>query len=795
MNRRSLPPRSLSSDQLPRRKSPMQTSATDVPLVMDDQPSAPLRSVLRTASSSTSSKGLKPSTTNKDVASIFSNRSISVSEHRVRPSRDLSRHNSSQHLQKRLSSKRLDSLERTTSDASLDTSLLPRRGRKRQGLNNLSISSRDNNSFILNNSQHSFSSEESFHAGSFREKTTSSSSHRPRPINKSTIVLSVIWSLALFCLGGLFAQNYAVITDRSTVKFGDELHRDGKASGEGFIRNQEQHGAQVTTTQHREKPSKFRNSFVENTKSLEQFQILHGVDSIRKVITAYTESPLLDTVPGTGSRDNPNDKSFGVVPTFIIPLPRRATTPDDLKEHLYPAARTCHDLPAKFPVDEGLQLDAETGQQIVWNLGKEPTPTDFPEAQAKHCPVEMDPFLPWIHDVVASSDGSKIEFVAQNMRRCRTGKAQTDNVNRLVPQVTLMQAVSVQRINESLAQDLAPELWKGDTTANDNTARYRLAPLEEASHDGKETRFICRFHTTRVENGTLVDVILGETLSEFPFNYEFLSYRKEKRSLLSPKGTDGALFWASSLQFNCPTPNITALRTAIALGTTVSQDGSATLHVDIAPIRTSVRYDEVYLSDNQIGPHAKRVFDPVTRWGAANVLPRFEASGRWANIPICRPPKSIVQKEMTTSLAKSVKDEQNVNSVWTESTSLRLPQSTNGSSTKLHYLSACLWASAEFKQRGESRLKNSDTTDRLQEWIEFHLLAGFDHIYVYDNSGAHTNETSLEPILNQYPSTQVTRIDWPSTVCNNNRPSDDSPGERSSQYAAETSCRVYVSKL
>ena len=115
-------------------------------------------------------------------------------------------------------------------------------------------------------------------------------------------------------------------------------------------------------------------------------------------------------------------------------------------------------------------------------------------------------------------------------------------------------------------------------------------------------------------------------------------------------------------------------------------------------------------------------------------------------------------------------------------------ESTETPQKKAHFLSACLWASAVFKTRGHTDLVNTDTIRRLKEWIEFHLLVGFDHIYVYDNSGAHSNETSLEQILLGYD--EVTRIDWPSTVCNNNPPSADSPGERSSQYAAEASCRA-----
>lgn len=66
---------------------------------------------------------------------------------------------------------------------------------------------------------------------------------------------------------------------------------------------------------------------------------------------------------------------------------------------------------------------------------------------------------------------------------------------------------------------------------------------------------------------------------------------------------------------------------------------------------------------------------------------------------------------------------------------------------------------------------------------------GFDHIYIYDNTGAHTNQTSLEATLNIFAPTEVTRIDWPAKVCNNNIPGHENMGERSSQYAADSSCR------
>lgn len=75
----------------------------------------------------------------------------------------------------------------------------------------------------------------------------------------------------------------------------------------------------------------------------------------------------------------------------------------------------------------------------------------------------------------------------------------------------------------------------------------------------------------------------------------------------------------------------------------------------------------------------------------------------------------------------------------------------------------------------------------MLEWIEFHLLAGFDHIYVYDNSKAFNSTSSLSRVTDLFPE-QVTRIDWPCRICNNFKPAFFDPGERSSQYAAEVSC-------
>lgn len=518
--------------------------------------------------------------------------------------------------------------------------------------------------------------------------------------------------------------------------------------------------------------------FTFDKQKAEAYLQQHTAAALWRPITAYIEPPLNDTVPGTGSRGNldPKSKDWGTPPEFVVPLPLRTFTPADLQKYTYPAVRTCHDLPAKFPVDRGLEYD-DMGNPVVWNVGNDPMPDDFPQQEAPYCPVDADPFLPWIHDYFPSQDGTRIEFIAQNKRRCRTGKNFDAQVNQLVPQVTLMQPISVQRLSDQEAQALAPELWHpGDSAPR--YRRYRLAPHEESDPDGQFTRFICRFHATNWEDPSQTKIV-GETLSGYPFNYEFAAYRKGSTNtiLLTPGGKDTALFWTSNFRFHCPVPF--ELQSAVATGLTVLNDGTPTLYVDVVPIRTSVRFNEIYMTENLIGPRDTWElpgFDPYTRWGENNVLPRVEASGRWANLPICSPP----------ALADECNEKEGDSS--TTSMEVLVPQ-VEQMPEKPHVLSGCLWASAEFKTRGKSKGASTDTQDRLQEWIEFHLMVGFDHIYVFDNSGAHSNETSLAPVLEPYGN-KVTRIDWPSIVCNNNVPSHDSCGERSSQYAAENACRT-----
>jgi len=555
------------------------------------------------------------------------------------------------------------------------------------------------------------------------------------------------------------------------------------------------------------------DSLLDPDKVRQSIQQLGNIDRWRPIITAFLEEPLNDTIPNTGDRgDMNNGKDHGQPPQLIVPLPLRTQSPDLLRRITYPnAARSCRDMPAKFPVnDAGLQYDAQTGRAFGFeNMGDNPLPSSWQADSLPHCPVESDPFLPWIHDVFPSTDASVVHIVAQNRRRCRTGRQFTDQVNTLRPQVALMQPISVQQISESRARALAPDLWHDDDddssigSEDNRSPRYRLAPRNEIDQGHNYTRFICRFTTpnptmdTEEEPSSTTEptmTLLGETLSTYEFNYEYASYRKRSPSMWTPKGKDTKFFWTSTLRFECPVPQF--LQAKMATGELVLQDdsnpqldGTALVYLDIIPIRTSVRYKTQYLGRELIGPDKPlfEPFNPKTEWGDHNVIPAVEASGRWTNIPICTPPKLRTQQDPNGSFAPNL-----TSSASKSLASLNLPYHIKAATKikKPHFLSACLWASVEFKTRGVDRT-TSDTLERLVEWLEFHFLVGFDHVYVYDNTGAHTNRASLKPTLQPYiEQGHVTLIDWPHRICNNNIPAHDSTGERSSQYAAENSCRT-----
>lgn len=363
-----------------------------------------------------------------------------------------------------------------------------------------------------------------------------------------------------------------------------------------------------------------------------------------------------------------------------------------------------------------------------------------------------------------------------------------------------MQPVPVKRIEYHT--DML-NLWSPDSNSTNThqsfiapdmtykSPRYLLATsLVDADADGKFTRFICRFHTVTImdeEGSKLKEVVLGETLSSYPYNPEHANYLKRgsKPMLTSIEQGHDEQIWNSVYSIHCPVPELDDgrrnLATIIALG--AQQNGVPSIYLDLVPIRTPVRRQkEGFGLPDVLTLEKTSNFDPKVAWGENHVLPRVEASGRWSNIPICSPPAA--EEKLTA-------EEVQFNA---SSAEVKRQERSKTESNKTHFLVGCVWASRSFSTRGQQNPTDSSTSNRLLEFLSYHInIAGFDHIYVYDNSDTSTDEAinaTLAPIIDLFRTGLVSRIPWPHRICNNNRPANSNPGERSSQYAAEASCRA-----
>ncbi|CAB9520216.1 Pfam:DUF23 [Seminavis robusta] len=416
----------------------------------------------------------------------------------------------------------------------------------------------------------------------------------------------------------------------------------------------------------------------------------------------------------------------------VKPLPPRKTAESILETATFPKVHHCSSLIRDF------------GKSVVDN---------FPS---------KDPFLPWIHDFFPTNDGTMMKFIGQNKRNCETGEGTYVSMRHWKPQIALFQPV--------------PVVMSTTTTTQDKEPSFRLADSFEHA-TAKETRFICRFHNSSQHSAI--------SLSGFPFNYEFVTWRKNKRMLeddTSKNSLNQSPFWLSQLLFSCPIPP--EFQPMVRQGKHVVKDVPK-LWVDVIPIRTPPRSNTFLLTQDQIGKeqfqqHSERWFQLNEWFGKNHTLPKIADSGRWANLPICHPPQPTTTTKPSSSvqLPTRADDNSNQNNLVND----LLPNKK---------LVACTWASASYHRRGNA-VTVRDSHARLREWIIFHQLVGFDHFYIYDNSpiDATSNQSNdLEAVVSEFPSELVTYIRWPCTVCSNNRPMHKNPGDRSSQYAAEASCR------
>ena len=430
------------------------------------------------------------------------------------------------------------------------------------------------------------------------------------------------------------------------------------------------------------------------------------------------------------------------------PLPARQTTSEDLTKIEYPKLNSCTRLMEQFPID---------------NYPGDPACNGIAGS-------EGDPFLPWIHDVFPTHDGRHIQFVAENKRRCKTGTTPDEKLiaEFMQPQISLFQHVAVKRLE----------------AGTDGETRYRLASHEDGDEDGLTTRFICQFEPSG-----------QQTLSVFNVNYDYASLRKHHSKMFTIDGhKDGKFMHTAQLVFQCPVPE--NLIETVRLGTSVVDD-YATLFVNLIPIRTPPRY---HRPDVFLAPKYKEflytkaeagdefgIFNTTIEWGTNHVLPKIADSGRWENIPICKP--SLMTYGPPGKPLPDNADGLNSNN------DPHGIMSDHSHVPAQHKLVSCLWSSTGYTTRG-NRFAVNDGQRRLLEWITYNKQIGFDHFYLYDNSGSFVNDpsnmddrNSLKAIANMFPD-DVTYINWPARVCNNNPNNVDSVGDRSSQYAAEASCRL-----
>jgi hypothetical protein len=389
-----------------------------------------------------------------------------------------------------------------------------------------------------------------------------------------------------------------------------------------------------------------------------------------------------------------------------------------------------------------------------------------------------DPYLPWIHDYhINFPEITQVRFVAQNKRRCQTGFGMESIMKHWEPQIALFQPIPIKVMDFSSKNryNTIESVTKPQTAAlNNSKVLYRISSPEDATY--RETRFLCRFHTYNYNNITGT-TSLSEitTFSTYFFNYEYVMWRKSHLPMYKISDGDGK-FELSQLLFACPIP--ASFREKLL--DTFEISSSPQIFLDVIPIRTPPRHSKFPLATvDMIGPY---LYESIQNESASahegwyNVTQQHNSidSGRWSNLPLCGARRGAVFNGTGATFG---------------TTGAR----ASSSDIKSHHLVACTWTSAAYKRRGDAIIID-DAPSRLKEWIIFHRIAGIDHIYVYDNTQVSKDEhnattfRTLQSICAQFADF-VTHIPWPATVCNNNRPNHKNPGDRSSQYAAEASCR------
>lgn len=402
----------------------------------------------------------------------------------------------------------------------------------------------------------------------FSSLSPPSSLHQKKVIGNREVqvFVFVIVSMAAFPL--LFLHRY--ITSPSS--FSKHQHQKNETriqnSLNEYYKQRQEHRQNHNDWKPKEAPFSRNHDDNQNVNDVSQFSQGTASD---KVLTAYLEP--VDTMPSPDSK--------------VFPLPIRQTSAERLKKVVFPPSvsdkdqTVCSRLMQDFPID------------------------DFP--------LE-DPYLPWIHDYFPSEDNTQIQFVAQNKRRCATGEGNEKILQFWEPQVALFQSIPV-RVQRAGGGEQADD----PMTFSAEDDFFLSSDLESATH--KATRFQCHFHTN--DGASLI------TLSEYNFDYEFINWRKGRRTMIHPQGKDLASYWLSQLLFKCPVP--------VELQHLLTDDAGnlePKMYLDLVPIRTLPRSKEVLFTTNTTGPvdssllSRHPMLDLKKTFGEDHRLPKVQDAGR-----------------------------------------------------------------------------------------------------------------------------------------------------------------------
>ena len=469
-------------------------------------------------------------------------------------------------------------------------------------------------------------------------------------------------------------------------------------------------------------------------KNLDGFQ---KMSSQKNLTISAAKSSDFDAQAKKGSTgtasfvDHNKDENSNLVLTAYLELPEtlietgntnnplvRNTSSSRLRSVSFPNTGNCTTLMQNFPVD------------------------DFPLD---------DPFLPWIHDYFPSVDRRSLHFVAQNRRKCDTGVHNKQTMKFWTPQVALFQGIPI--VVRTAAT--STQQSKGEIPENNATIFQLSSSFREATHNS--TRFQCRFHH---------DNITITTLSVFPFDYEFVNWIRGGQPMLDANGERSATaFWLNQLKFNCPIPEVfqPLLLSSSSENGPKNNNQQPSLYIDLIPIRTPVLRNFSLLSSltgtDGVDENLNNIF------GRNHILPPMDDAGRWQNLPICRRSDNLLLFSGRSS------DRDQLHHLPATDTTIK--------KEKPYRLVACTWTSSSYQRRGDS-VSISDSAKRLREWIQFHLMVGFDHVYVYDNTNPDVdvdidtakngNTSSIHDITQSFGRDQATYHAWPCKICNNVRP-------------------------